>query len=61
MKGFVGVTENDWFACVTLLKQVWHRAQGLRHKAITANRAKLNREIPLLCIMRLRDGHQPRP
>ena len=21
MKGFVAVTDNDWFACVTLLKQ----------------------------------------
>jgi hypothetical protein len=61
VKGFVGVTDNDWFAYVTLLKQVWPKAQGLRHKAIRSNWANLNREIPLVCIMRLRDGYQPRP
>jgi len=31
--GSTGVTDNDWFAYVTLLKQVWAKAQGLRHKA----------------------------
>jgi hypothetical protein len=30
--GSTGVTDNDWFECVTLLKQVGPRAQGLRHK-----------------------------
>jgi len=33
MKGSIGVTDNIWFAYVTLLKQVWAKAQGLRHKA----------------------------
>jgi hypothetical protein len=37
MKGFVAVTDNDWFAWVTLLKQDWHKAQGLRLKASTSN------------------------
>jgi hypothetical protein len=37
MKGFIGVTDNDWFACVTLLKQFWHKAQGLSLKAIKSN------------------------
>jgi len=40
MKGFIGVTENDWFAYVTLLKQDWHKAQGLRLKAIKSDWAK---------------------
>jgi len=30
MKGFVGVTDNDWCAYVTLLKQDWPQAQGIR-------------------------------
>jgi hypothetical protein len=30
MKGCVGVTDNEWCAYVTLLKQVWREAQGLR-------------------------------
>jgi len=33
MKAIVAVTDNDWFAYVTLLKQDWHKAQGARHKA----------------------------
>ena len=37
MKGFVGVTDNDWFAYVTLLKQDWPKAQGLRLKAFRSN------------------------
>jgi len=40
MKGFVGVTDNDWFAWVTLLKQDWPKAQGLRLTAIKSNCAK---------------------
>jgi hypothetical protein len=40
MKDFVGVTDNDWFARVTLLKQDWPKAHGLRHKAIKSNWAK---------------------
>ena len=41
MKGFVGVTDNDWFACGSLLKQVWPKAQGLRLKAFRSNWAKI--------------------
>ena len=41
MKGFVAVTDNDWFAWVTLLKQDWHKAQGLRLTAIKSNWAKV--------------------
>ncbi len=37
MKGFVGVTDNDWFAYVTLLKQDWPKAQGLRLTAFRPN------------------------
>ena len=37
MKGFFGVTDNDWFAYVTLLKLVGPKAQGLRHKAIESD------------------------
>jgi hypothetical protein len=40
MKRFVGVTDNDWFACVTLVKQDWPKAQGLSLKAIKSNWAK---------------------
>jgi len=40
MKGFVGVTDNGWFAYVTLLKQDWPKAQGLRLKANKSNSAK---------------------
>ena len=47
MKGFVGVTDNDWFAWVTLLKQDWPKAQGLRLKAFRSNWAKANREFPI--------------
>jgi len=43
--GSTGVTDNDWFAYVTLLKQDWPKAQGLRHTATKFNWAKLNREI----------------
>ena len=46
MKGFVGITHNDWFAYVTLLKQDWPKA-----KAIKFDWAKLNREISLICEM----------
>jgi hypothetical protein len=37
MKGFVGVTDNEWFAYVTLLKQHWPKAQGLRLVAIKSD------------------------
>jgi len=37
MKGFVGVTDNEWFIYMTLLKQVWPKAQGLSLKAIKSN------------------------
>ena len=37
MKDFVGVTDNDWFAYVTLLRQDWSKAQGLSLKAIKSN------------------------
>jgi len=40
MKGFVGVTDNDWFAEVPLLKQDWPKAQGVRLTAIRSNWAK---------------------
>ena len=40
MKGFVGITDNDWFAYVTLLKQDWPKAQGLRLTAIKSHWAK---------------------
>ena len=40
MKGFIGVTDNDWFVCVTLLKEDWPKAQGLRHKAAKSDWAK---------------------
>jgi len=46
MKGFAGIMDNDWFAYVTLLKEDWPKAQGLRHKATKSNWAKSNREIP---------------
>jgi hypothetical protein len=49
MKAFVGVTDNDWFAWVTLLKQVWPKAQGVRCKAIRSKWAKLNRKFSPLC------------
>ena len=41
MKSSVGVTDNDWFAWVTLLTQDWPKAQGLRLKAIKSNWAKV--------------------
>ena len=37
MKGFVGVTDNDWFAYLSLLKQDWHNAQGVGLTAIKSN------------------------
>jgi len=40
MKGFVGVTDNDRCGFLTLLKQDWPKAQGLRLKAIRSNWAK---------------------
>ena len=40
MKAFVGVTDNDRFACVTLLKQDWPKAQRTGHKAIRSNWAR---------------------
>jgi hypothetical protein len=40
MKGFAGITDNDWVAHVALLKQVWPKAQGLRLKAIRTNQEK---------------------
>jgi len=30
MKGFVGITDNNWFARVILLKQGWLKAKSLR-------------------------------
>jgi hypothetical protein len=36
-RGSTGVTENDWFAEVTLLKQDWSKAQGVRLTAIKSN------------------------
>ena len=47
MKGFVGVTDNDWFAWVTLLKQDWPKAQGLSLTAFRPDWAKANREFPI--------------
>ena len=49
MKGFVGVTDNDWFAWVTLLKQGWRKAQGVSLTAIRSKWAKLNRKFSPLC------------
>jgi hypothetical protein len=40
MKGFIGVTDKEWFAHLTLLKQDWPKAQGLRHKATKSNWAE---------------------
>jgi len=40
MKGFVGVKDNDWCACVTLLKYDWPKVQALRHKATKSDWAK---------------------
>jgi len=40
MKGYIGVTGNGWFAYLTLLRQNWHKAQGLRLTAIRSNWAK---------------------
>jgi len=47
MKGFVGVTDNDWFVYVILLKQDWPKAKGSSLKATKPNAAKLNREFPI--------------
>ena len=52
MNGFVGVTDNFWFAYVTLLRQDWPKAQGIRLKATKSNWAKSNREIPRVYIIR---------
>jgi len=41
MKALVGVTDDGWFAWVTLLKQDWPKAQGLRLKAFRSNWAKV--------------------
>jgi hypothetical protein len=41
MKGFFGVTDNDWFVYVTLLKLDWPKAQGLNLKAIKCNCLRL--------------------
>ena len=41
MKDSIGVTDNDWFAYLTLLKQDWHKAQGSRLTAIKSNWAKV--------------------
>ena len=38
MKGFVGVTDNDWFAYVILLKQDW---QGAGLKATVSEKLKV--------------------
>ncbi len=40
MKDFVGITDNKWFAFITLLNQDWLDAQGLRPKAFRSNGAK---------------------
>jgi len=52
MNGFVGVTDNDWFAYGTMLKQDWPKAQGLRLKAIRSDWTTLNREVPFPCVPR---------
>jgi hypothetical protein len=33
-----GFTDNDWVACVTLLKQDWHKVQGLRRSDLIGQR-----------------------
>jgi len=43
--GSIGITDNDWFACVNLLKQVWPKAQGLRFKAIKSIWANEIRDV----------------
>jgi nitroreductase len=48
----IGVTDNDWFVYVTLLKQGWSKAQGLRCKAAKPNWAKSSREFPFPCAPR---------
>jgi len=41
MKGLVGVKDDDWFACVTLLKPDWPKAQGSRLTAIRSHWAEI--------------------
>jgi hypothetical protein len=45
MKGFIGVTDNEWCAYVILLKQDWPKAQGSRRKAVRSNWAKGKNEF----------------
>ena len=59
MNGFVCVTDNDWGACewgqaivISYREYGDSKAQGLRHRAITANWAKSNREISHVRITR---------
>jgi len=40
MKCLVCVTDNDWVAYVTLRRQDWSKAQGVRCKATKSNWAK---------------------
>ena len=37
MNAFVSVTDNEWCAYVTLLRQDWSKAQSLSLKAIKSN------------------------
>jgi hypothetical protein len=53
MKSFVGVTDNDWFACGTLLKQVWAKAQGLRLK-----KSNLIGQSRIIKFLSMEDGDQ---
>jgi len=45
MKGFVGITDNDWCKYVTMLKQDWPKAQGVSHKATKSHWANEIRDI----------------
>jgi len=40
MKGYIGVTDNDWFAEATLLNQDWPKAQNVRLKAFRSHWGK---------------------
>ena len=48
MKAFVGITDDDWFAWITLLKQDWPEAQGLVLTAITSHWAKGEKVLALI-------------
>jgi len=40
MNGFFGVTDNERFACGTVLKQDWPKAQGVKPKTTKSHWAK---------------------